>query len=152
MKVQDSDYFEALFSKISKTDLTEFSEEDKKLINKEIEGLNKEIDKSIIKKAYSEAIPTVYAWVCVGLFVITNVFVTILIYIAFKQDIAFIEQGKAVSRLVTPNVIIALISGVTAQMATAFLVVTKYFFNKSKEIESKSASASVRNRRTTNKS
>lgn len=144
MKVQDSDYFEALFSKISKTDLTEFSEEDKKLINKEI-------DKSIIKKAYSEAIPTVYAWVCVGLFVITNVFVTILIYIAFKQDIAFIEQGKAVSRLVTPNVIIALISGVTAQMATAFLVVTKYFFNKSKEIESKSASASTRNRRTTNK-
>ena len=143
MKITDDDYF-ALFSKISKTDLTEFSEEDKKL-------LNKEIDESVRKKAYSEAIPTVYAWVCVGLFVITNLFVTSLICIAFKQDIAFIEQGKAVSRLVTPNVIIALISGVTAQMATAFLVVTKYFFTKSKEIESKPASASARNRRTTNK-
>lgn len=143
MKVQDGDYFEALFSKISKTDLTEFSEEDKKLVNKEI-------DESVRKKAYSEAIPTVYAWVCVGLFVITNLLVTSLICIAFKQDIAFIEQGKDVGRLITSNVIIALISGVTAQMAAAFLVVTKYFFTKSKEIESKSAS--VRNRRTINKS
>jgi hypothetical protein len=143
VKVQDGDYFEALFSKISKTDLTEFSEEDKKLVNKEI-------DESVRKKAYSEAIPTVYAWVCVGLFVITNLLVTSLICIAFKQDIAFIEQGKDVGRLITSNVIIALISGVTAQMAAAFLVVTKYFFTKSKEIESKSAS--VRNRRTINKS
>ena len=144
MKVQDGDYFEALFSKISKTDLTEFSEEDKKLVNKEI-------DESVRKKAYSEAIPTVYAFVCVTLFLGTNLFVINLIGIAFKQDIAFIEQGKDVSRLVTPNVIIALISGVTAQMAAAFLVVTKYFFTKSKEIESKSASTPARNRRTTNK-
>jgi hypothetical protein len=92
------------------------------------------VENEAVKYAKEALVPKWYAWSLLGLFVSVNIGVAILVGAAFLLDAELLRAGKAISRLVTPEVVMALITGVTVQTAVAFLIVTKYFFEREKQI------------------
>lgn len=122
MKVENEDFLKEIFGAIQPV----IDENQKKVVEKKIEEY-------ATYKAYSFAktfIPSVYALISICLFMLANFCVWWIIYRAFITDIEFLKTSKEYKRLITPEVIMALISGITIQTATAFLIITKFFFQK----------------------
>lgn len=91
---------------------------------------------AVITEVKDNVLPKHYAYACLILFIITNAAVGALLCSAFYYDIKFIESGKTLERLITPQVMMALIAGITVQTGTAFLLITKYFFKAEKTLKS----------------
>jgi hypothetical protein len=88
------------------------------------------------KKVVRSVLPRMYAVVTLLLFIVSNAGIAALIYFAYGSDIEFIRAGKNIPRLVDPDVIKALVAGITIQTGCAFILITNFFFRQKKQLTS----------------
>lgn len=97
--------------------------------------IKKVVNDTAKTKAKDIILPKWYAWVCLILFVLANLSVGLLVGAAYFSDLALLAKNVEANRLITPEVIMSLVAGITVQTGTAFIIITKYFFEKGKELE-----------------
>ena len=92
------------------------------------------IVKSEVKSRVSDILFNIYAVSILLLFLAINALVMWVIFTSLDYDNSFLVSSKNTSvkfdRIIDSNVIIALITGVSAQTAAVFLTITKFFLKK----------------------
>lgn len=129
MKIENLDIIDEIIESSGLT--SAIGEDDKRRLAKNINAYSWRI----FIRFFKSIIPTSYAISGILLFTLSNYAVWWLVRSAFLSDINFINAGKSIPRLITPEVIMALITGISVQTATAFLIITKYFFGGNKKID-----------------
>lgn len=99
--------------------------------------------KQVSETILNNLLPNRVAYAVLSLFIVTNIFVAILIGVAFCYDVYFVEYyinnkvNIKYERIITSELIKSLILGITIQVGATTVIIVRYYYNKEKKIESK---------------
>ncbi len=98
------------------------------------EAIKSKINEVIHQKSEQLFQKKILNWYAIGtglLFLILNLSIGVLIFFLTKNDLAN-SSVHDYERFIVPSVIMALITGISVQTATAFIIMTNFFFAKEK--------------------